>query len=143
MSTLSRSASPPRVANLTNLDRLMESVTPFVPAEYPEARSQRWRTREADLQPFFCLGDLWESFKEWSVYGVGVPLLLNGSESVIQYYVPSLSGIQLYVDSQRLRKPSEESDAESSRESSVGSSDCEALWRGKGVVDGAWFNVTL
>ncbi|XP_038681186.1 uncharacterized protein LOC119982075 isoform X4 [Tripterygium wilfordii] len=68
-----------------------------------QARSQRWRTREADLQPFFCLGDLWESFKEWSVYGVGVPLLLNGSESVIQYYVPSLSGIQLYVDSQRLR----------------------------------------
>ncbi|KAF5732619.1 hypothetical protein HS088_TW17G00149 [Tripterygium wilfordii] len=73
MSTLSRSASPPRVANLTNLDRLMESVTPFVPAE----------------------------------------------------------------------KPSEESDAESSRESSVGSSDCEALWRGKGVVDGAWFNAKI
>jgi len=44
------------------------------------------------------LGDLWESFKEWSAYGAGVPLLLNGSETVVQYYVPYLSGIQLYLD---------------------------------------------
>lgn len=44
------------------------------------------------------LGDLWESFKEWSAYGAGIPLLLNGSDSVVQYYVPYLSGIQLYVD---------------------------------------------
>lgn len=69
----------------------------------PQARIRGWRTREADLQPSFCLGDLWESFREWSVYGVGVPLLLNGSDSVRQFYVPSLSGIQLYIDPHRLR----------------------------------------
>lgn len=68
-----------------------------------QARIPDWRTREADMHPFFCLGDLWESFKEWSVYGVGVPLLLNGSDSIKQYYVPSLSGIQLYADPRRLR----------------------------------------
>lgn len=56
------------------------------------------RTREAQVHPFYCLGDLWESFNEWSVYGVGVPLLLNGKDHVKQYYVPFLSGIQLYVD---------------------------------------------
>lgn len=28
------SSSPPRTSNLTNLDRLMESVTPFVPAQF-------------------------------------------------------------------------------------------------------------
>lgn len=38
-STLSRpnsacSSSPPRQADLTNLDRVMESVTPFVPAQF-------------------------------------------------------------------------------------------------------------
>lgn len=59
---------------------------------------RRRRAREAKLQPFYCLGDLWESFDEWSVYGVGVPLLLNGVDHVKQYYVPFLSGIQLYVD---------------------------------------------
>lgn len=69
----------------------------------PQARIRGWRTREADLLPSFCLEDLWESFREWSVYGVGVPLLLNGSDSVRQFYVPFLSGIQLYIDPQRLR----------------------------------------
>ncbi|XP_059440512.1 uncharacterized protein LOC132172960 isoform X2 [Corylus avellana] len=142
-STLSRpnsacSSSPPRQADLTNLDRVMESVTPFVPAQFfSETRGKGWRTHEADIHPSFSLGDLWESFREWSVYGVGVPLLLNGNDSVKQYYVPYLSGIQLYTDPHRLRKPGEDSDAESSREtSSAGSSDCEAERRAKSVVDG-------
>lgn len=144
-STLSRpssvcSPSPSRNAALTNLDCIMESVTPFVQAQFfSEARVRGWRTREAELHPFFCLGDLWESFGEWSVYGVGVPLMLNGNDSVKQYYVPSLSGIQLYIDPHRLRRPADDSDAESSREtSSAGSSDCEAERRVKGAVDGGW-----
>lgn len=49
-------------------------------------------------QPYFVLGDLWESFKEWSAYGAGVPLILNDSDSVVQYYVPFLSAIQIYGD---------------------------------------------
>ncbi|KAF2304727.1 hypothetical protein GH714_037725 [Hevea brasiliensis] len=133
------SASPPINIHLTNLDRLMESVTPAVSAQYlPEARLLGRRTQEADIQPFFCLGELWESFKEWSVYGAGVPLLLNGSDTVKQYYVPSLSGIQLYVDPSRLRRHGEYSDAESSKETSgAGSSDFEAEKHTKGGVDGA------
>ncbi|KAL4341659.1 hypothetical protein GQ457_08G021660 [Hibiscus cannabinus] len=146
-STLSRpdlacssSPSSPEIASLTNLDRLMESVTPLVPAQcFSEAKMRGWRTREVNLRPYFCLGDLWECFSEWSVYGVGVPLLLNGSDSVEQYYVPSLSGIQLYVDPHRLRKASEDSDVESSRvASSAGSSDGETGRRVKDGVDGAW-----
>lgn len=57
-----------------------------------------WRTQDDEFRMYFVLGDLWESFKEWSAYGAGVPLLLNGSDSVVQYYVPYLSGIQLYID---------------------------------------------
>ncbi|XVF72685.1 hypothetical protein PTKIN_Ptkin12aG0139900 [Pterospermum kingtungense] len=146
-STLSRpnsvcSASPssPKVADLTNLDRLMESVTPFVPARcLSEGKMRGWRTREVNLHPYYCLSDLWECFSEWSVYGVGVPLLLNGNDYVKQYYVPSLSGIQLYVDPHRPRRPSGDSDVESSREtSSAGSSDCETEMRVKGSLGGAW-----
>ncbi|KAJ8899058.1 hypothetical protein K2173_010211 [Erythroxylum novogranatense] len=121
--------SPPRSSNLTNLDRVMEAVTPFVPVHYlTEARIQGWRTREADRQPYFCLRELWESFYEWSVCGVGVPLLLNGSDTLKQYYVPSLSGIQLYVDQQSSRsRHGEDNEAESLRDaSSANSSGCEA-----------------
>lgn len=63
-----------------------------------EQSSRRWKTKEADLLPYYVLGDLWESFKEWSAYGAGVPLVLNGNESVTQYYNVSLSAIQLYID---------------------------------------------
>ncbi|ONI28152.1 hypothetical protein PRUPE_1G126800 [Prunus persica] len=117
------------LTDATNLDRFLEYTTPVVQAQYiPKTSVRRWRTHEPDLHPYFVLGDLWESFKEWSAYGAGVPLLLNGSDSVIQYYVPYLSAIQLYVDpskpSTRIRRPGDESDAESSREtSSDGSSD--------------------
>lgn len=139
------SSSPPRTANLTNLDRLMESVTPLVPVQFlSEPKKRGWRTAEADGNLFFLLGDLWESFREWSAYGVEVPLLLNGSDSVKQYYIPYLSGIQLYVEPHRPRRPGDDSDAESSREtSSAGSSDCETEKRGRGSVDSAWMQRNL
>ncbi|KAF3456295.1 hypothetical protein FNV43_RR00945 [Rhamnella rubrinervis] len=138
-------------SDATNLDRFLEHTTPVVPAQYFSKTSMRgWKTRDSEVHPYFSLGDLWDSFKEWSAYGAGVPLLLNGSDSVIQYYVPYLSGIQLYLDpskpSPRLRRPGEKSDAESSREtSSDGSSDYEAdrgfsnfvhgPWSGKNIVE--------
>ncbi|XP_058076753.1 uncharacterized protein LOC131225266 [Magnolia sinica] len=127
-----------------NLDRFLESTTPIVPAQYFSKTSMRgWRNCDAELYPYFSLGDLWESFKEWSVYGAGVPLVLNGSDSVVQYYVPYLSGIQLYVDSSSkptlsLRRPGEESDGDSSRDtSSDGSSDCD-VDRSKQVGESTW-----
>lgn len=56
-------------------------------------------TCDIEYQPYFVLEDLWEAFKEWSVYGAGVPLVLNDTDSVVQYYVPYLSGLQIYGES--------------------------------------------
>ncbi|KAI4311133.1 hypothetical protein MLD38_036053 [Melastoma candidum] len=77
----------------SNLDRFLESTTPRVSFQYlPKTSMFGWRHRGIDdCHPYFVLEDLWESFKQWSAYGAGVPLLLNGSDSVIQYYVPYLS----------------------------------------------------
>lgn len=58
-----------------------------------------WKTCDVEYLSYFSLNDLWESFREWSAYGAGVPLLLDGRESVVQYYVPYLSAIQLYGQS--------------------------------------------
>ncbi|KAK3148851.1 hypothetical protein QOZ80_3AG0209540 [Eleusine coracana subsp. coracana] len=110
-----------------NLERFLTSTTPSVPAQYlPKTRLRMWRGVDAmGSQPYFCLGDLWESFREWSAYGAGVPLVLNGNDSVIQYYVPYLSAIQLYADpsrpSSRNRRPGDESDLESMDTSSESS----------------------
>ncbi|XP_076956013.1 uncharacterized protein LOC143631035 isoform X1 [Bidens hawaiensis] len=103
-----------------NLERFLESVTPSVPSQYKRPTGG-WRTCD-EYQPYFVLGDLWESFKERSAYGAGVPLLLNDTDSVVQYYVPYLSGIQLYIDplksSSKSRQDSDDSDVDSFRDSS-------------------------
>ncbi|KAG8382855.1 hypothetical protein BUALT_Bualt05G0122600 [Buddleja alternifolia] len=116
-------APVPEPSPLCNLERFLESVTPSMTV-------RSWRTRDMEFQPFFVLSDLWESFKEWSAYGVGVPLILNDTDSVVQYYVPYLSGIQLYTDlsktTAKLRRLGEESDVDYLRDSSSeGSSDSE------------------
>ncbi|KAL3508138.1 hypothetical protein ACH5RR_033520 [Cinchona calisaya] len=121
------SVSGSQVENLSNLDRFIEHTTPRVPAQFfPKTTIREWRNYDGEFHPYFVLGDLWESFKEWSAYGAGVPLILNGSETVVQYYVPFLSGIQLYIDPSkpvtRQRRPGEESDADSSRETCSDSS---------------------
>ncbi|XP_020101025.1 proline-rich receptor-like protein kinase PERK9 [Ananas comosus] len=115
-SSSSSSPSPLPIPPAGNLDRFLEATTPVVPAQhFPKTIVRGWRDCE-DSKPYFCLGDLWESFKEWSAYGAGVPLVLNGSDRVIQYYVPYLSAIQLYADpsraSSRSRRLGEESDGE-------------------------------
>ncbi|XP_057477518.1 uncharacterized protein LOC130765194 isoform X1 [Actinidia eriantha] len=121
--TVKRVVSPV-VSPLCNLERFLESITPAVPAQHLSKTTRRgWRTCDGELQPYFVLGDLWESFKEWSAYGAGVPLILNESDSVVQYYVPYLSAIQLYGDPSKCfmkssRRPGEDSDGEYSRDSS-------------------------
>ncbi|XP_066364100.1 uncharacterized protein [Miscanthus floridulus] len=101
-----------------NLERFLTSTTPSVTAQYLPKTSLRMRRGgdAMDSRPYFLLGDLWESFREWSAYGAGVPLVLNGSDSVIQYYVPYLSAIQLSADPSR---PASRNSSESSIENDV------------------------
>ncbi|CAL9126421.1 uncharacterized protein LOC103991445 [Musa acuminata AAA Group] len=114
-----------------NLDRFLESTAPSFPAQYlSKTTIKGWRTCDVKFKPYFALSDLWESFKEWSAYGVGVPLLLHGNDSVIQYYVPFLSGIQLYGQSRTpsasSRQMSQESDGDCRDSSSDGSDEYES-----------------
>ncbi|CAG7868952.1 unnamed protein product [Brassica rapa] len=101
-------------ATTSNVERFLESVTPSVPAHYLST---------SKTPPYFVLGDVWESFAEWSAYGTGVTLSLHNSnykDRVIQYYVPSLSAIQIYTD--QARRAGEESDSDFKDSSSEGSS---------------------
>ncbi|KAG2640990.1 uncharacterized protein LOC120666496 isoform X2 [Panicum virgatum] len=111
-------APPPPTDEAGNLEGFLSSTTPSVPVQYlPKTSMRGWRNCDATSPPpYFCLGDLWEAFKEWSFYGAGVPLVLNGRESVVQYYVPYLSAIQLYADpskvSARISEGSSETDVD-------------------------------
>eukprot|EP00262_Sarcandra_glabra_P003495 TRINITY_DN14231_c0_g2_i6.p1 TRINITY_DN14231_c0_g2~~TRINITY_DN14231_c0_g2_i6.p1 ORF type:complete len:136 (+),score=11.64 TRINITY_DN14231_c0_g2_i6:234-641(+) len=71
-------ASVPARVSCSNLDRFLESTTPSVPGQYLSKTTMRgWKTCDVEFQPYFTLGDLWESFKEWSAVGIERPRLSN------------------------------------------------------------------
>ncbi|KAG7558367.1 hypothetical protein ISN45_Aa05g000320 [Arabidopsis thaliana x Arabidopsis arenosa] len=128
-------ASESSASSSSNLDRFLESVTPSVPAQFLSKTSLRERRADDDYKPvpYFVLGDIWDSFAEWSAYGTGVPLVLNNNKDrVIQYYVPSLSAIQIYAHSHSLnsslksRRPGDSSDSDFRDSSSDVSSDSDS-----------------
>lgn len=112
---------PPAAAGETNLESFIASTAVRVPARCPPQTSSA----------YYELTDLWEEFREWSAYGAGVPLVLNGTDGVVQYYVPFLSAIQLYASrptpsSKSFRGLGEDSDGDSVEDTSSDvSSDCD------------------
>ncbi|KAI3800915.1 hypothetical protein L1987_29015 [Smallanthus sonchifolius] len=68
-SSFSGASTPPN--NVSNLESFLDSVTPIVPAQNSsEVNSSGKVSREADIHPYYCIGDLWETFQEWSAYGL-------------------------------------------------------------------------
>ncbi|KAF3777182.1 hypothetical protein EJ110_NYTH46459 [Nymphaea thermarum] len=89
-----------RMSSSSNLDRFLDCTTPSVPAiplKKGMEESRAWEPLEEMPTQYFGLGDLWRCFDEWSAYGVGVPVVVNGKERVVQYYVPYLSALQIYT----------------------------------------------
>ncbi|KAL3737134.1 hypothetical protein ACJRO7_025974 [Eucalyptus globulus] len=90
----------PDLKDRTNMECLPFSVIPTVPVkEVPRPRhgEETGESDEKDPVDSFCLGDFWKAYEEWSAYGAGVPIVLPCGESVMQYYFPSLSAIQLFT----------------------------------------------
>ncbi|KAH9290032.1 hypothetical protein KI387_034149, partial [Taxus chinensis] len=107
----------------SNLEGFLEAVTPNVQANYlPKsclkelASNKFWQPSDADSVEYYNLADLWKCYDEWSAYGAGVPINLNNKEAVVQYYVPYLSGLQIYTikSCSSFRIPREESDGSDS-----------------------------
>ncbi|KAK7356369.1 hypothetical protein VNO80_15639 [Phaseolus coccineus] len=105
-------------ASLSNLDRLLDAFTPYVPAHSSCKPKMKGRgtgyssSNNSTGRLYIVLEDLWESYREWSAYGVEVPVSHDGGEDAKIYYAPSLSAIQLYAE----RRFEEDSSAVSSQE---------------------------
>ena len=75
--------------------RRLNVVVPFPAIDLGRAQVERG---ECSGGPHFALKDLWASFDEWSAYGAEVPLVLDVEDAeVFQYYVPFLSGMQIFM----------------------------------------------
>ncbi|XP_010474984.1 PREDICTED: uncharacterized protein LOC104754483 [Camelina sativa] len=100
----------------SNLDRFLHCITPLVPPQsLPKAENRTlnrlWHPWEREKVEFFRLSDLWDCYDEWSAYGASVPIhLSNGESSLVQYYVPYLSAIQICTSHSSLITLREESE---------------------------------
>ena len=56
-----------------------------------------WQPWDREKVEYFTLSDLWNCYDEWSAYGAGVPISLDNGETLVQYYVPYLSAIQIFT----------------------------------------------
>ncbi|KAK6785096.1 hypothetical protein RDI58_018551 [Solanum bulbocastanum] len=86
----------------SNLDCFLECTTPLVPSQFlPQSEirnlNRLWHPWEREKVEYFTLGDLWNCYDEWSAYGAGVPIKTNSAETLVQYYVPYLSAIQIFI----------------------------------------------
>ncbi|KAK3225477.1 hypothetical protein Dsin_005339 [Dipteronia sinensis] len=87
----------------SNLDSFIHCVTPHPPSRsLPQScihdLNSQWQPIGKDIVGYFCLGDLWNCYREWSAYGAGTSVVLESGEDIMQYYVPYLSAIQIYTN---------------------------------------------
>lgn len=95
-----------------------------------------WHPWEREKVEYFTLGDLWNCYDEWSAYGAGVPIVLGNGETLVQYYVPYLSAIQIFTSSSCVNGLREETDDSETRDlfsdSCSEESEMDKLWRWDG-----------
>ncbi|KAJ6433407.1 hypothetical protein OIU84_017160 [Salix udensis] len=124
----------------SNLDCFLHCTTPLVQSQSltkSEIRNlnRSWHPWERDTVKYFTLGDLWNCYDEWSAYGAGVPIVLNNDETLVQYYVPYLSAIQILTSDSSVnsfREDTESGDGETRDSFSDSWSDdsgSDKLWR--------------
>ncbi|CAN1123866.1 hypothetical protein LINPERHAP2_LOCUS2071 [Linum perenne] len=109
----------------SNLDCFLNFTTPVVESHFlPKSEirnlNRLWHPWERETVEYFTLSDLWSCYDEWSAYGAGVPISLNNNgETLVQYYVPYLSAIQIFTSNpsvvnnlSRYREETESGDGE-------------------------------
>ncbi|KAF5726397.1 hypothetical protein HS088_TW22G00075 [Tripterygium wilfordii] len=100
----------------SNLDCLLHCTTPVVKPQFlPKSEIRNlnhlWHPWEREATEYFTLADLWSCYDELSAYGAGVPIVLSNGKTVIQYYVPYLSAIQIYTSNPSINGSREETES--------------------------------
>ncbi|KAL6553547.1 hypothetical protein OROGR_007389 [Orobanche gracilis] len=105
-----------KVTIQTNLESFLYCTTPLVQSQFLSKSETRklnrlWHPWEREKVDYFVLGDLWNSFDEWSAYGAGVPIVSDDGQNLIQYFVPYLSAIQIFTSNSSVNCLREETDS--------------------------------
>ncbi|KAJ7981427.1 Protein of unknown function (DUF789) [Quillaja saponaria] len=124
----------------SNLNCFLHCTTPVVQSLHlpkTEIRNlnRLWHPWERETVEYFTLSDLWNCYDEWSAYGAGVPIAMNNGETLVQYYVPYLSGIQIFTSNSSVNGFRDETESgycetrDSCSDSCSEECESEKLWR--------------
>ncbi|GAB4824986.1 hypothetical protein Ancab_007859 [Ancistrocladus abbreviatus] len=141
----------------SNLECFLHCTTPFVASQFLPKSEMRnlnrlWHPWEREKVEYFTLSDLWSCYDEWSAYGAGVPIFLDSGETLVQYYVPYLSALQIFASTPSTPNFREDSDSrdgetrDSCSESLSDESESDKLssrWDGCSSEDGGFEQETL
>ncbi|XP_022943358.1 uncharacterized protein LOC111448145 [Cucurbita moschata] len=126
----------------SNLGCFLHCTTPVVNSQFlPKSEirnlNRLWHPWEREKVEYFTLGDLWNCYDEWSAYGAGVPIAVNNGETLVQYYVPYLSAIQIFTSNSTVNGFRDECGGDSEArdsfsDSSSDESESEKQWRWDG-----------
>ncbi|XP_038900400.1 uncharacterized protein LOC120087632 [Benincasa hispida] len=125
----------------SNLGCFLHCTTPVVNSQFlPKSEirnlNRLWHPWEREKVEYFTLADLWNCYDEWSAYGAGVPIAVNNGETLVQYYVPYLSAIQIFTSNSTVNGFRDECGDSETRDSFSDScsdeSESEKLWRWDG-----------
>ncbi|CAB4274404.1 unnamed protein product [Prunus armeniaca] len=100
----------------SNLECFLHCTTPvlqsqFLPKSEIRNLNRIWHPWEREKVEYFTLSDLWNCYDEWSAYGAGVPIALDSGETLVQYYVPYLSAIQIFTSNSSVNSFREEAES--------------------------------
>ncbi|CAH9116552.1 unnamed protein product [Cuscuta europaea] len=102
----------------SNLECFLNCTTPVVNSQYlPKSQvgslNRLWHRpmESGEGYEYFTLADLWSCYDEWSVYGAGVPIRLDNGETIVQYFVPYLSALQIFTNGASINSLRDESDS--------------------------------
>ncbi|XP_078161596.1 uncharacterized protein LOC144556957 [Carex rostrata] len=90
----------------SNLQCFLYNVTPSVDSHFLfkspyynyGSSSRNWWPDNKNCVEYFTLSDLWDSLYEWSAYGASTNVVLPNGETLVQYFAPYLSAVQLYTN---------------------------------------------
>ncbi|KFK25203.1 hypothetical protein AALP_AA8G080600 [Arabis alpina] len=80
----------------SNFESFLAHISPTVRFQ----TKSRGGEEEEETKPYVGLRNIWSAYEEWSCYALGVPVKLDHlmSGAVTQYYVPTLSAIQIFTN---------------------------------------------
>ncbi|XP_034698248.1 uncharacterized protein LOC117923859 [Vitis riparia] len=94
----------PSDATKSNFEIFLDSVSPMVSIN-PDSKIkvgalkslEEEHEREGVRGDCFLLSELWKAYATWSGFGAESPFILENGNTVIQFYHPTLSALQIYT----------------------------------------------